>query len=667
MKYINIKNTKNQENLHLYEDFLDDLNYDSYDEEDPISSTDDLNDLSTVSDDSFDSLLNNVNIKRAETCGLDLRSYEDKIMEWIRNSGMFKGMYKEDERDKARTRGWGSSYPIAVINNDGTIDAYGNVHISGLKEFPEYIYFNKIYTVTEGGINIPGNFTVRNCKFETLPDGFPEEVEGNYSLFRLPNLKSLKNIATSIDGTLEIVMCDNLTDFTNGIKKLGKSVLYIGKDDISTNDILNASYFKPNKKIDQLVKESIVYKNQNMLNEAFNSDILKQLFSMPENKNALAKIKEIPILWSSLPDLSIFPCYGLDKVFSEHKKRADMNSFGLSILCDKNNVIKFIITGADKSKQWADSKLLYADDSAIQTILDNNKALRRLSLSSTLTEQEKEDLQKSLKAAHVDTSLPYDYSLIYKGVYDIRKHFEISMLKYAPSECVRCYICKSSKLGDYEFTYLGDKQKRQDVQSDRASNVFGTYITKTKNFINSPLYKKYINRLIDDNMYKNINLMRYDRGIIVQLAKNVKNSITIGAEKVRRKMISFYNNNAISGDSLDLIYEKFTQCDVSNVIKECNDAINSFDNIKNINVSNRDAVLHSKDYSTDGATREKLKNSFANSGDYGSYRRFAFLHDAFITIRRLALLLSALEAYEYGDYESFSEVRLNALFKNQAI
>lgn len=664
MKYINIKNTKNQENLHINEDFLDDLNYDSYDEEDPISSTDDLNDLSTVSDDSFDSLLNNVNIKRAETCGLDLRSYEDKIMEWIRNSGMFKGMYKEDERDKARTRGWGS---IAVINNDGTIDAYGNVHISGLKEFPEYIYFNKIYAVTEGGINIPGNFTVRNCKFETLPDGFPEEVEGNYSLFRLPNLKSLKNIATSIDGTLEIVMCDNLTDFTNGIKKLGKSVLYIGKDDISTNDILNASYFKPNKKVDQLVKESIVYKNQNMLNEAFNSDILKQLFSMPENKNALAKIKEIPILWSSLSDLSIFPCYGLNNVFSEHKKRADMNSFGLSILCDKNNVIKFIITGADKSEQWADSKLLYADDSAIQTILDNNKALRRLSSSSTLTEQEKEGLQKSLKAAHVDTSLPYDYSLIYKSVYYIRKHFEISMLKYAPSECVRCYICKSSKLGDYEFTYLGDKQKRYDVQSGRASNVFGMYITKTKNFINSPLYKKYIKYLIDDNMYKNINLMRYDRGLIAQLAKNVKNSVTIGAEKVRRKMVSFYNNNTISGDLLDLIYEKFAQCDVSDVIKECNNAIKDFNDIKSINVSNRDAVLHSKDYSTDGVTREKLKNTFANSADYGSYRRFEFLHDAFITIRRLALLLSALEAYEYGDYESFSEDRLNALFKNQAI
>lgn len=666
MKYINIKNTKNQENLHINEDFLDDLNYDSYDEEDPISSTDDLNDLSAVSDDSFDSLLNNVNIKRSETCGLDLHSYENKIIEWLRNSGRFKGICRESERDKAENYYWASNYPIAVINNDGTVDVYGNVYISGLKEFPEYVYFNKIYAVTKH-IDIPGNFTVRNCKFETLPDGFPEEVEGSYSLFKLPNLKSLKNIATSIDGTLEIVMCDNLTDFTNGIKKLGKSVLYIGKDDISTNDILNASYFKPNKKVDQLVKESIVYKNQNMLNEAFNSDILKQLFSMPENKNALATIKEIPILWSSLPDLSIFPCYGLDKVFSEHKKRADMKSFGLSILCDKNNVIKFIITGADKSKQWTESKLLYADNSAIQTIIDNNKALKRLSSSSLLTEKEKEDLQKSLKSAHVDTSLPYDYNLTYKGVYDIRKYFEISMLKYAPSECVRCYICKSSKLGDYEFTYLGDRQKRHNVQSDRASNIFGTYITKTKNFINSPLYKKYINGLIDDNMYKNINLMRYDRGLIVELAKNVKNSITIGAEKVRRKMVSFYNNNTISGDLLDSIYEKLVECKISDTIKECNDAIDLYSsNAKKTNVNNKEVVLHSSEYGTVGSNREKITNSFADSANISSYRRLEFLHDAFILIRRLALILSALEAYEYGDYNSFSKERLKTMF-NQGI
>lgn len=656
MKYITSTkhNYKNQRNLQLNEDFFDTFGYDD-DDTSSIVPDDNLDSMSSI-----DSMLGNLNSKRSESSGLNLVEYKTKIEEWLRSHG-FKGVVSSSNRYQAERISYASYAPVAVINDDGTVDAYGPVVIANLKEFPEYLYFNRIYTTDS---NIIGNFTVRNCKFESIPEGFPEEVDGNYSLCKMPNLKSLMNVAGRIDGTLELILCNNLTDLTNEIKKLGKAVYCIGKNDISTEDVLSASVFKPNRKVNELVNEAIVYRNFNTLNEAFNSGILRKLFSIPGNKNAAAAIKNIPVLWSELPDYSIIPCYGLDRIFKLRRETEDTN-YGLTILCDKDNVIKFIVTGNDKSRMWKGKKYLYIAPGEYDKIRYRTKLLKIAQAGSySYSQEDKEKAIAELKSLRISKDEPYEYDILSNG--DDTKYLKLSTLKLVPEDCVKGYILKShsSKLGNYEFSYTGDREKVRTIKAERLRSIIGTYITNTKNSVNSPLYKKYANRLIDANTVKKLNASRYDDEFIIPVIEELKETLINGAEKVRRRIIKFYNEKTIDGKVLDLLYAKFMSCSLQGILNSCDSEIEEIKGklkYKNEPKSDYSAVYDEND---PYLYKNKLKVTYDET-ESSSYRRLNCIQAIFKALRKFALILSALEAYEYGDTTSFSPEKIDALFKNQ--
>jgi hypothetical protein len=63
------------------------------------------------------------------------------------------------------------------INEDGTLDVFEDINLSGLglEELPEYINFNKVYK----------NFYAKHNNWETLK-GFPKEVLGDFSIYPAP-------------------------------------------------------------------------------------------------------------------------------------------------------------------------------------------------------------------------------------------------------------------------------------------------------------------------------------------------------------------------------------------------------------------------------------------------------------------------------------------------
>ena len=64
------------------------------------------------------------------------------------------------------------------INEDGTLDVFEDINLSGLglEELPEYINFNKVYK----------NFYAKHNNWKTLR-GFPKEVSGDFSIYPEPS------------------------------------------------------------------------------------------------------------------------------------------------------------------------------------------------------------------------------------------------------------------------------------------------------------------------------------------------------------------------------------------------------------------------------------------------------------------------------------------------
>ncbi|MDD5649227.1 MAG: hypothetical protein PHF86_02235 [Candidatus Nanoarchaeia archaeon] len=64
------------------------------------------------------------------------------------------------------------------INEDGTLDVFEDINLSGLglEELPEYINFNKVYK----------NFYAKHNNWKSLK-GFPKEVLGDFSIYPKPS------------------------------------------------------------------------------------------------------------------------------------------------------------------------------------------------------------------------------------------------------------------------------------------------------------------------------------------------------------------------------------------------------------------------------------------------------------------------------------------------
>lgn len=649
----------------INEDFFDDFNYDEVGSERETSDEDELSNL-----------VQDINVKRSELTDVNLNEHINDIMNWLKKHTNVQRIYQNRTDLEQAYLHYDSYLPVVLINTDGTIDVFGNLVVANIKDVPEYIYFNVVHN-TEKYQNMnskPGNFEYRNCMFEELPAGTPEEVDGNFSLFNCKYLKSLMNSPKEIRGGFYASMCFELKDYTNSIKYLGKSAFIISQDEVNTEDIKAASIFnKQSRIVDERVNEAIVHRNFNTLNEAFDSDILKRLFNKPENKKAVKVVKNIPVLWSELQDFSIFPCFGGLKKILKARKESDPSKYGLTILCDKNDKISCIMSGDNKSKfmfngieqTWKDSSFLYASEDLLAAINRRITAAyyapRRISDDTAADVKQKiENSRKELEDAGIDyenDDLPTIYSVSSKD------KLTIPVLNYVPDYCVKGYIMKSSKDfddNDNEFTYFSQIYKKNKMHNNRTNNILGTYITTGKNAMKSPLYKRYYDSLLlTDEVVKNLNNRKFDIEACSSFAYKAKEAIIKGASMLRDKLIKAYKENKVDGLKLDALYMKFMGTRYAQAIEYCEKSIEILNDAR--------AELEHSPYNGFSDSRYE-KNIYTNKLQNRLLDRENSTFSQFVTytistISKLAALLFALESYEAGNISALDEDELDKLFR----
>lgn len=650
------------------------INEDFFDEfDDEIENAD----VEKSEEEILQDIAKNIDVKRSLSTDLNLNDYEDKIKKWLKDYTTTSNTFDSyDDFAKILDRMYyDSNFPVVIFNSDGTLDVYGNIVVANVVKFPDYVYFNEIHAVNTRHVNKKGNFEFRNCKFRELPEGTPEKIDGNFVLFNCSNLESIYNSPKDIEANFNIHMCSNLEDYTNVIKHLGGSAFVLSNISTTAADILSSSIFnqKISEEVQERINEGIIHKNFNTLNEAFDSDILKRLFNNPNNVDAVKAIKSIPVLWSELSDFSIFPCYGgLDKIM-KLRKESDPSKYGLTLLCDKNNKINFILSGDNRSlyidaggetETWKNKSFVYVNkdmyniiNKRIDIIIIANRNLESSNYNET-------DKQRIAECRQQLEECGVDYKKV--DVYSINKvhksdDLTFKILGFIPDYCIKGYIMKSSNDSEDEnnFTFISNRAKRNKIHRDRSNDIYGSYIMAGKNRMNSPLYKKYYSSLISDNVFANLNNRKYDIYSVKRMAETIKQGIIDGVNQIRDRLINAYKSNVVSGELLDQLYYKFQSCDYKDAIERCDKTIEKAEEWMNEFKLHANYYGYTDDRFEKNYYSNKLNAQYLNKDTFGFTK---FISYAIDLVSKFAALLTALDSYESGnkaaleDRETFNKM-----------
>lgn len=694
-------------NNKLYEDFLDDLNYD-----DP-SFNDNTDRLNTASDEErIDDLLDNIQpISRVVSSGLDLSKYVDKITKWLllETNVNIRTVYTYDELGNddidsfaKRRRLYPSYFPVAVINNDYSIDVYGELVVSG--NIPDYIYFRNIkscdtYASYNGNNKVVGSFTATLGTYTELPDGFPEYVDGNYKLVKLNQLRSLKNTPYTIGGSLIIQMCRNLKDTTNFIKTLYGAVL--SDNGIDDEAILNTSiYSKSARKIkesidytiQQRLNEGRQFNAKNVLNEAFKSNILRKLFNMPENKKVLNAIKDINIFWSEIPDDIVLPCYGSDNRGNNVQRSLALRrvvnkqyrDYGITIWCDKNNVIKIIGTGNnrdtytdDKGREvrWKGNSWLYVDPD-LKDLLNY-----RLKVGYNALKYKDNNAIKELEDANVKYDKKDVAARIMDGsIRNIQNEMMMAHLYLVPEFCENAYIIKGTNdikdttLNDpslyKNFSYASQIERRRDLQEKRKEAVKGMYLSAKNATDKSPLYRRYFKYIVTDEIAANIFNEKSDFTSAIGTIKEMINSAKTTADIIRKKISNMYNEKLLDPLEIDALNDCLKSTQYRTFILKASKNLEIIKSLKDARENVNDVDGYSS-YRDGSYRRSKLMNDIniffakpdisytAAIDTYGNLRDsydINFVKYYLSSAEKLATMLSAIMSFENGNKKYIDEL-----------
>lgn len=689
-------------NNKLYEAFSDDI-FGSYDDPSFADSVDNA----TV-DDNIETLLNNINVgHRVNSCDLDLSTYDDQIRQWlmhftnVKKVMSYENLYNEDFKTFAeRNRIYQNDYPIAIINKDYSIDVYGNLVIS--TDLPEFIYFNAIKSCTikigyNNTYSVDGSFTATLGKYTKLPEGFPEEVDGNYKLIRLNNLSALENTPYTIGGSFIIQMCRNLKDTTNCIKTLYGKVL--SDNGIDDDMIMNTSIYAKAKKqstksIDSIVNERIaegrIFNSKISLNEAFKSNILRELFSKPENKKVLNAVKRINIFWSEIPDDIVLPCYGTDNRGNNVQRSLELRrvvnkqyrDYGITIWCDKDKNIKIIGTGNNRDTytddkghevHWRGNSWLYIDPET-KDLLNKRITLVLDALSGSYTS---EDSIKECKRLGIKYDKKDVVMRIRQGrIRNINDEMMFTHLYLIPEFCEIAYVIKGTNdikdttLNDpalyKNFSYASQVERRRSLQQARLESIKGMYMSAKNANENSPMYRRYFRHILTDDIVRNLFNERLDFTTAINTISEMIKSAKTTAEIIRRKIGDLYDNNALDPLEIDALqdclrytgYRTFISAAIRNsaILKKIKDESAAQDYSPY-----RNDAYHANKYMEDlnilFADPTRVLNT--NNGKYNSYKDsydINFVKTYIKAAEKLATILAAISSFENGNKNMLDEL-----------
>lgn len=440
-----------------------------------------------------------------------------------------------------------------------------------LENIPNYILFG----------DIPENLEIGfNRKLEHFPAAFAYATVGSdFMCTNMPNLKSLDEGPSCVKGSYILTGCDNLESLDGapvshknfGGYFLSDSTKFTDDDFYNTVDnggIMKKDNFdvkesitSTRKKIKRLVESRIALgKYYNSLNEAFSSNILTRLASIPENKDALRRMKnDIHIFWSKIPDDIITPVYNsVTKVIQARRVvNKDTSMFGLTICCDKDDHIHIIGTGNNQG-EWKGDTWKYISDDVVPTINDR-LTLVRAANSSTLEEYAVKRAQTTLNELGINWEKGDVQKL--SSVYTL-DDLKFPHLYLVPEMCAHSYVIKgaddhksaASKDPEFarNFSYKSQVARRNELNTKRRDAIAGSYFRGDLAY--GPAAEKYFDYLVDDKLVAKVKDAYYtNHGVRVALEK-MQDSVKNIYNRIGNELDEIKDSKLISGRAYALIY-----------------------------------------------------------------------------------------------------------------
>ena len=439
-------------------------------------------------------------------------------------------------------------------------------------ELPDYIKFG-----TLNGNLIIGN----NTKITKLPEGLPAIVNGDVNINGCPKITNLENGPIKANKYI-VTACRNLKSLEGAPEKCS----FFFSDKFTQNDYLN--YIADTYGIG----ESMKFSRKEFLNEAFNSTKLAALANNPLNKEALAAMRKIKIMWSEIPDSIVNPIY--NNVAKSLAKRRDDNKsgeFGVYIWCDKDDKIWIIATGNNKyNRQIPNADYsegqgwLYIAPGLFDIINERIEMVRNANGCDMNGYTIDTDERNNQRQRCLNLGIKYDNNTIgstaVKGYVNSKIDLTYFHLLFIPDLCCHAYLIQGSKNSNDKnsvahFSYNNSRNIREKLIANRARAIKGIIVQGRNLNPKDPAYKRYFeDYYLTDQKILDKFMQVKDLTSLISLIQDEKNAVTEMRRDIRGKLHLLDVKNEIF-DIVDMLYKKFCDMPVQLFTVTADDSISS--------------------------------------------------------------------------------------------
>ena len=621
-----------------------------------------------------------------------LEAYKAKARKWVVNN--------TNITDYDFTSSWNKK---AEITDDLIINVFDDLTITGksLTEFEGCVTFGKV----------DGNLVIgMNGVIDTLPDGLPEEVGGDFMCVNMRRLSSLYGAPKKVGKNYIIQNCPNLETLDGAPDSLDNFSGYFMYDgDKFTNDdfyetienggvMVLPSERQPRvaeslspKMFNKLVESRIALgkKHTQPINEAFSSSILTRLAKNPNNRAALDAMKDMQIFWSRIPDEIITPVYhSVTKLIGARRVvNKDRTMFGVTICCDENDTINVIVTGDNKG-EWAGNTWIYMKRGLLDLI---NKRVELVRTANHRNWRADEEEEKQAQRECDKLGINWSKSDIQKlGSVSNVNNLLFPHMYLVPELCAKGYVIKgiddslAANSSDPEyaggFSYMRDKEERRKLAQKRAEANSGVIMpssgSKTmvdydeegnpverkvsltrRNLENDPAYRKYRESFIDEDILRALRTVQGKGLTYINILKGMKESVNATSQRVRAALVDLIKSDTMDTEKVDLLYKRYLLSTERGFNSRINRAIETYsDTYKSGVEPYADKLFRGKDSESSPSLvgiRRRNYPEFPEIGDIP--RRNSEFYDFYLqTVQIFAQIMSAINAYKRGNEDLFN-------------
>lgn len=560
---------------------------------------------------------------------------------------------------------WIETY-LNLTSKQYFIDNDGEIIIDVSNTYSKQLNFNnKVFNNWDSLISIKqvnGDVLVNNTIIKEFPAGFVKNMQGDFICINNRNLISLKNAPTDVYGDyiiqgsprLDITNTGYLPEIVDGVFKTDQyNSLRDAKSDRKNNlstdtgySNLHRKYIKgpgstrfeeilkqreeirkrrnepemDNRPLSDVIQERALARKKHFkhLNEAFRKapqgkmNPLSILFRNPENRKAVEKMREMPVMWSDIE----YDYIGFKENIAralDARRHPIKGKYSLTLYCStadniEDRKINIVGTGNNLKKYANGNAWLYVDPECFSEIQRRAQMVQDIRISSNkpgyfdneLIEEYKDELDRLVPMTRKTNNIYTVKDVVDAGVPYSKASLVYAHLKLVPDYVGNAYIIAGNQERD-NFDYETSEQTREKIKYKRELANYGLMVgdmTPDSKYASrkmsgysddpdklSPQVKRYMKDYIDPGIVKEINRGTMSLNVYLRNIKLMQKDVLNMFNDIRQKLKEYNQDGLLSDSDYDILYSD---------IKPLRNDVNLFDEYCNYEIESKTEKLYYK-------------------------------------------------------------------------